>query len=504
MPPPPPHIEEVPPTNNALNVLLNAVVVARPAPTYTINKNRCSPSTVDVGPESDCGGSSQRVEPFTPAYNRACPLKDKASYLKASQSALKLWRDSLSLPFYMPAIVYGESLPPSQSRVWPNRVFLSDAARIQARADWQRGDNDAALDWLLLSHKAVCREAVSFYNGRNHPRGYFAQRGTTKRRGVVLDDLERLMPLLNAAQLRQGARGLEENRKLLPSLVEAINVTKSFVLARDYQCLARNDLRLAESRTHPELVDMSQGEQLMFRWTNKKAAWKRLGNQFEWIVAQAKMSAIKRYDGSTQGRDQLPEDAISDSTDVLHRMALTYTSVQYFSKIESVDAREVVLLSAMAARAFALEHGRNPRSLSELVPRYLSKVETDPFAPAQPLRYSPTPRTYIEVSYGKPIYTLPLPPNASPAVPGPPGSPSGSAIKGYAQERISRTLPFLLYSVGPDGKDGGEIILPSSPPVPSSPSENVTAAVDDVLAPARLFAIPSAQEETEVLLPPAR
>ncbi len=102
----------------------------------------------------------------------------------------------------------------------------------------------------------------------------------------------------------------------------------------------------------------------MFRWTNKKAAWKRLQGQFDWLVAQARMPANKRYDGSTEGRNQLSDDTVMDGNDVLRPMTFERAMPQEFAEIESVDAREVVLLSAMAARAFALEHGRNPHSLS--------------------------------------------------------------------------------------------------------------------------------------------
>jgi hypothetical protein len=34
----------------------------------------------------------------------------------------------------------------------------------------------------------------------------------------------------------------------------------------------------------------------------------------------------------------------------------------------------------LAIRAYSLQHGRNPASLAELVPRYLPKVPKDPFS----------------------------------------------------------------------------------------------------------------------------
>lgn len=66
-----------------------------------------------------------------------------------------------------------------------------------------------------------------------------------------------------------------------------------------------------------------------------------------------------------------------------------------------------LLLSALVLQAHAKASGQPPQALSELVPKYLRAVPRDPFAPASPLRYKR----------------------------------SGSS--------------FTLYSVGPDGVDGG-------------------------------------------------
>ncbi len=90
------------------------------------------------------------------------------------------------------------------------------------------------------------------------------------------------------------------------------------------------------------------------------------------------------------------------------------------------DTQSALLMTMLALRAYKLEHGSYPASLSALVPEYLKAVPADPFALSGPLRYKLQGATY------------------------------------------------LLYSVGPDGKDdGGQAILDKTlpPPDPGSLSD---------------------------------
>ena len=76
------------------------------------------------------------------------------------------------------------------------------------------------------------------------------------------------------------------------------------------------------------------------------------------------------------------------------------------------ETQNQLMLVSLALQAYKADHAAYPNSLSQLVPAYLKSVPDDPFANAGPLRYHRTGSTYI------------------------------------------------LYSVGPDGKDdGGKAIL---------------------------------------------
>ena len=73
------------------------------------------------------------------------------------------------------------------------------------------------------------------------------------------------------------------------------------------------------------------------------------------------------------------------------------------------DTQNALLLTALALQAFHVEHGAYPPALAALVPKYLPKIPDDPFARAGNLLY---------------------------------------ALRGEH---------YLLYSIGPDGKDDGGI-----------------------------------------------
>ncbi len=89
------------------------------------------------------------------------------------------------------------------------------------------------------------------------------------------------------------------------------------------------------------------------------------------------------------------------------------------------NAQNALLLTLLALRAYKLDHGAYPVSLFALAPTYLKAVPNDPFALSGPLRYK------------------------------------------------NQGSKFLLYSVGPDGKDdGGKPIFDPTKPAPTVPGSH--------------------------------
>ena len=64
------------------------------------------------------------------------------------------------------------------------------------------------------------------------------------------------------------------------------------------------------------------------------------------------------------------------------------------------DAGNAVWLCALALHAYALETGKFPSKLDELVPRYLKAIPADPFGAGEKLRYRRTAQSYLLWSIG--------------------------------------------------------------------------------------------------------
>ena len=93
-------------------------------------------------------------------------------------------------------------------------------------------------------------------------------------------------------------------------------------------------------------------------------------------------------------------------TDLYNGLISTYYAKARTLEVDA-EAQDALLLTELALRGYKLDHGNNPTTLSALVPGYLHTMPIDPFALSGPLRYK------------------------------------------------TQAKKFVLYSVGPDGKDDG-------------------------------------------------
>ncbi|HLV80775.1 MAG TPA: hypothetical protein VKT32_10855 [Chthonomonadaceae bacterium] len=89
----------------------------------------------------------------------------------------------------------------------------------------------------------------------------------------------------------------------------------------------------------------------------------------------------------------IPDDPISQVLD------MDFSQAQ-FTDVERSETQNALLLTALALRAYDAEHGDYPQSLSQLVPGYLARVPDDPFALHAPLRYRRAGTKYLLYSLG--------------------------------------------------------------------------------------------------------
>ena len=105
------------------------------------------------------------------------------------------------------------------------------------------------------------------------------------------------------------------------------------------------------------------------------------------------------------------------SDPILHYLIADFAPIRL--RVADNETQNALLKTALALRAYRLQHAGYPATLKVMVPKYLSLVPDDPFALSITLRYKRTGNSY------------------------------------------------LLYSVGPDGKDdGGRSIFDPTQPAP--------------------------------------
>lgn len=155
-------------------------------------------------------------------------------------------------------------------------------------------------------------------------------------------------------------------------------------------------------------LDGAPGTFALFKGERERASLRKISDrqiESNFVAASRAIIAQSRLPYSPQ----LP--AVPDPADAMSTLfvgadtslGVTRSRVNY----ERNSAAHRMLMVELALQSFVKSHNKYPQQLSELAPKYLKAVPRDPFAPTSPLRY--------KQSLGN----------------------------------------FLLYSVGPDGKDDG-------------------------------------------------
>jgi hypothetical protein len=93
----------------------------------------------------------------------------------------------------------------------------------------------------------------------------------------------------------------------------------------------------------------------------------------------------------------LPPDVPKDPICLMFAPSLTDTRFDYVNRNETQNA---LLLASLAIRAYKADHGRYPAKLSDLVPTYLKKLPDDPFTPNAALKYRLNGNKYVLYSIG--------------------------------------------------------------------------------------------------------
>lgn len=353
------------------------------------------------------------ISPSTP-HPPPVPTAAQVAVIQQNAGAITLLHQGFLYPLQEPPVRSFSTLLPQYQHFRALARMLGLAARVDAaRGDWA-GAMEASLDAVQM--------------GETFPRGGSLIGMLV---GVACESIGRhpawgYVDHLTAAQARANARRLQAIRAGHIPFADTVQEEEWTGQAGLLELMRRRDWPgdfIAQSQNQsnntsggsPSLSDT-------FSAWQTASAIRRAGRQtilshYTRYMDQAIANARQPY-AAHPPDPALPDDPINRLMD---SSSLSSTRINETRS----DTQNALLLTLLALRAYRMEHGAYPATLSALVPGYLKAVPDDPFALSGPLRY-----------------------------------------------KIAGTK-FVLYSVGPDGKDdGGKPIFDATKSAPSVPTGN--------------------------------
>jgi len=198
-------------------------------------------------------------------------------------------------------------------------------------------------------------------------------------------ELARIRPHLNSDEATVTAKAMENLFKKREKHVEILQNEKY-----------TGQALLLEAMKQPNwqniaIEESSLGANLLQRWqmrtTSRKAVFQNYSSYMDALISNAK----KPYNKQIQA-PPAPQDFYNRTLGQAFNAAYMVSSRQ--------ETRNTLAFVAMALHAYKLYHNRYPENLSDLTPRYLQEIPADPFGGGKPLRYRHSGDKYLLYSVG--------------------------------------------------------------------------------------------------------
>ncbi len=308
--------------------------------------------------------------------------RQRASTLK-NAAALALVRQALKLPIVVPSKRGPRApSPPYSGFRWLSRIVLQEGAVFAADRHMDRAMN-SALD--------VVEMGAALQNGSNEI-GMLV--------GLAIEsmgrsDIMRRRAKLNSEQAAQSARRLESIDAKRPAYAEIQrevtwnNLSEMRDILRDPEWKKFHDGGEAKSMAG---MLKGMGDINKLRQTSDLQIESNFMAASDAILARARLPYSPKLPVVPDPTDALSTLLVNPDTS----LGITRSRVSY----ERNAAASRMLIVELAREAFWTASRQNPQSLQELVPKYLSAVPRDPFAPGSELRYERQGESYVLYSVG--------------------------------------------------------------------------------------------------------
>jgi hypothetical protein len=329
-------------------------------------------------------GTPQQQEQVRKSLD-APPRRLEAQLLKENSRALQLVREGFAYPYQEPPVRSMNTLFSHHTTFRSlARLLVLEAHAKAERRDW-RGAVNSGLDAIQLGAKT--------------PRGAVL---VGKLSGISIEAIGRkavwnAVPRLNAAEAQAAAQRLKTILSLHVPFAETLKEEKWCGLASLQTEILTPGWRFKFDPYQP-MIESSEPADMLDRKAHKMLYALML-------MQYSKREIIEnyvRYMDQRIAEAQLPlpkPSALALPDDPVCQMLLPVFDQAAFRDMAS-DVQNRLLYTTLLLRAYRLEKGRYPASLEQLVPHYLKGIPGDPFRPNYELSYRREGDTYVLYSLG--------------------------------------------------------------------------------------------------------
>jgi len=316
-------------------------------------------------------------------------LAEKESVVRQNAEAMRTLRRGFSYQSMCPWALSGEVDPDA----YPGFQRLRQLLLLEAEVKAARGDRNGAMK--------SCLDAVEF--GTNIPRGgtFFGLMSGRSAQSMGRRRAWAFAYGLNASETREAARRMSELSARQVALADALRWEKWSTQADLMTTMRRSDWRaeLEYQYGYPRPWSALTGRIADCEWrpslrlalrsvfVGKRGIIRVYSEKMDKFIKESRRPYPARSSSKRLWDD--PFLCNSDSINKIERL-LWITN----------ETQNNLLTVALALRAYRLERGEYPARLDSLVPKYLTKIPEDPFSAHKPLRYRRASNKYLLYSIG--------------------------------------------------------------------------------------------------------
>lgn len=298
-------------------------------------------------------------------------LRNKTRWLRKNRAAFALFRSALRMKTMHPAI--------RDSGVrFPSYAILREMARaksIERKTYEMRGDWNGAMQSRI--------DTIQMGNDMAHGGALIAGLVGLAIQAIGRNDPWSGVEHLNARQARAAAQRLETIYARRITYAENMGEEKWGALLQLQELFKSPTWRDISQLTDKKLSLAERAQALMIP---KQTIVDNVVARYSAIIANARLPLLKHK-------------ILPPAADPFSRILIPVSDLLPKAYARN-DAGNALLLTALALRAYKIEHKNYPATLRVLVPAYLKRIPADPFGGGESLRYKRAGSCYVLWSIG--------------------------------------------------------------------------------------------------------